>query len=280
MIDIQRPLSTMDSTFTTYHPFSSDLAMVLNEPYIPAIRSMHTPLSTSRLLPPIAPRPNIPGSILPHGETIEDSLQPTDRHYQIYLTSSRRRKLDLTEEDKFLLKLREEERLPWKAVAARFKSDKGKVYRVPALQMRLKRIKERVRGSEWPENDLRALRMSHDHWAQNRFEIIANKMTDFGVTQRWSAHQCARKWQEAEYDSPPQSYCVAHEDSPKEYALSEEPERVMYDYDHEAIERLSHTPSASQEEQWDYVSSWKSIHPTDISIPSAPLYAHETYAGV
>jgi hypothetical protein len=98
------------------------------------------------------------------------------------LTKRRRRsestastQLELTEEDKLLLKLKEEESMPWKDIAARFQNDLGKQYQIPALQMRLKRLRERMRT--WSDADVRALRMAHEYWAQNRFDIISQKVS-------------------------------------------------------------------------------------------------------
>lgn len=82
--------------------------------------------------------------------------------------------LELTEEDKLLLRLKDEESIPWKDIAARFQADMGKQYQIPALQMRLKRLRERMRV--WGEADVRALRMAHEYWAQNKFDIISQKV--------------------------------------------------------------------------------------------------------
>ena len=60
--------------------------------------------------------------------------------------------VELTEEEQLLLKLKEEENLPWKDIAARFQTDLGKSYQVPALQMRFKRLRERMRS--WTETDV------------------------------------------------------------------------------------------------------------------------------
>lgn len=60
--------------------------------------------------------------------------------------------VELNEEESLLLKLKEEENLPWKDIAARFQSDLGKTYQVPALQMRFKRLRERMRA--WNDNDV------------------------------------------------------------------------------------------------------------------------------
>ena len=60
--------------------------------------------------------------------------------------------IELNEEEQLLLKLKEEENLPWKDIAVRFQTDLGKSYQVPALQMRFKRLRERMRT--WTETDV------------------------------------------------------------------------------------------------------------------------------
>ncbi len=66
---------------------------------------------------------------------------------------SQARPIELNEEEQLLLKLKEEENLPWKDIATRFQTDLGKSYQVPALQMRFKRLRERMRS--WTETDVR-----------------------------------------------------------------------------------------------------------------------------
>ena len=60
--------------------------------------------------------------------------------------------VELNEEEQLLLRLKEEENLPWKDIAVRFQTDLGKSYQVPALQMRFKRLRERMRT--WTETDV------------------------------------------------------------------------------------------------------------------------------
>ena len=60
--------------------------------------------------------------------------------------------IELSEEEQLLLKLKEEENLPWKDIATRFQQDLGKQYQVPALQMRFKRLRERMRT--WTDVDV------------------------------------------------------------------------------------------------------------------------------
>lgn len=60
--------------------------------------------------------------------------------------------VELNEEEQLLLKLKEEEGLAWKDIATRFTTELGKSYQVPALQMRFKRLRERMRT--WTETDV------------------------------------------------------------------------------------------------------------------------------
>lgn len=193
---------------------------------------------------PIAPQP----SEFPRSMAAKRSRE--DEEYAE--TSKRRRRsesttstqLELSEEDKLLLRLKEEESMPWKDIAARFQGDLGKQYQIPALQMRLKRLRERMRV--WSDADVRALRMAHEYWAQNRFDIISQKvspegkgydeavgadavqMLEFGAQEKWTARQCARKWAERDglstpvpqYEQPAQHTFTPYSMSPAEPATS------------------------------------------------------------
>lgn len=58
----------------------------------------------------------------------------------------------LTDEEQLLLKLKQEERLPWKEIANRFEQTFNRTFQVPALQMRYKRLREKMRT--WTEDDV------------------------------------------------------------------------------------------------------------------------------
>ena len=88
----------------------------------------------------------------------------------------------MTEEDTLLLHLKDDENLSWKEIASRFQNEMGKQFQVPALQMRLKRLRERMRT--WTENDIHALKMAHDYWLSQKFEIIASKVNPVSALQR------------------------------------------------------------------------------------------------
>ena len=82
---------------------------------------------------------------------------------------------DLSEDDRFLVQLKEDESLPWKDIATRFQSDKGKNFQVAALQMRYKRLREKFRV--WEEQDMSALRLAHEYWEKYKWEIISAKVS-------------------------------------------------------------------------------------------------------
>lgn len=58
---------------------------------------------------------------------------------------------DLTYEESLLLQLSDKQELPWKEVVKRFNEKTGKAMKVPALQMRKKRLIERLRACTGPE---------------------------------------------------------------------------------------------------------------------------------
>lgn len=81
---------------------------------------------------------------------------------------------EVSEEDKWLLKLKDEDGLSWRDIQAKFSEEKGKEYHIPALQMRIKRLRDRMRV--WSEGDVQALKLAHQFWTENKFEIIASKV--------------------------------------------------------------------------------------------------------
>ncbi|KAF2151693.1 hypothetical protein K461DRAFT_155392 [Myriangium duriaei CBS 260.36] len=99
-------------------------------------------------------------------------------------STDKRRKLtgsvpssDLAEEDRLLVQLKEEEDLPWKAIAARFTAHYGKTFQVAALQMRYKRLRERHRA--WTTEEVEALKQAHEHWEKSKWEIISAKVRQY-----------------------------------------------------------------------------------------------------
>ena len=109
--------------------------------------------------------------------------------------------VELDAEEAFLLKLKDEENLPWKDISARFLTDLGKKYQILALQMRYKRVMERLRT--WTKVDVMSLELAYDYWEKHKFDIISAKMLDFGSSERWPAKSCARKWEELHLQPPP-----------------------------------------------------------------------------
>lgn len=70
-------------------------------------------------------------------------------------SASRTEAWTMTEDDTLLLQLKDEDSLPWKVIASRFKDLNRGEFRVPTLQMRYKRLKEKMRV--WDAEDVRRL---------------------------------------------------------------------------------------------------------------------------
>lgn len=100
----------------------------------------------------IAPDPSMVGR---SKRKLEDDSSPDS-------TSSKRSRrsigcqqnLELNEEERLLLQLKDQESLPWKDIAIRFQQALGRTHQVPALQMRYKRLREKLRS--WTEEDVSA----------------------------------------------------------------------------------------------------------------------------
>lgn len=128
-----------------------------------------------RLYAPIAPHPTGPRTSAPKRRLDDDDDQSDHSKRRKRSDSNTSSTIELGEEDRLLIQLKDEESMPWKDIAARFQSDLGKTYQIPALQMRLKRLRERMRV--WTEADVKALRMAHEYWVQSKFDIIAQKVS-------------------------------------------------------------------------------------------------------
>ncbi|KAI9892571.1 MAG: hypothetical protein M1814_001260 [Vezdaea aestivalis] len=101
--------------------------------------------------------------------------------------------VELNAEERLLLKLKDEESLAWKEIAARFSSELNKPSQVPALQMRYKRLREKMRV--WTDKDINALMEAREYWEKQKWEIISNRMVDNGIDEKWPAKYCLRKWE-------------------------------------------------------------------------------------
>jgi hypothetical protein len=132
---------------------------------------------------PIAPHPA--SATMRHGKRLRNDDQyesgrspqrrrsnSTNQNQQI--SGGNRPQTELSEEDQLLLKLKHEENLPWKDIAREFETRLGRTYQVPALQMRHKRLRERLRT--WTEDDVSALEAAYEHWEKSKFEIVAQKV--------------------------------------------------------------------------------------------------------
>lgn len=165
-----------------------------NNPSSPQTRRIYTPIAP---LPVEKPKSQVTKRTREEDENVSDECKRRKRSDSI--TSA---PLELNEEEKLLLQLKEEESMSWKDIAARFQSDLGKTYQIPALQMRLKRLRERMRV--WTDTDIKALRLAHEYWEQSKFDIIAQKVSRLGSPQMKTLTSIdAGIWRSGQVDSPP-----------------------------------------------------------------------------
>ncbi|KAF2201007.1 hypothetical protein GQ43DRAFT_372497 [Delitschia confertaspora ATCC 74209] len=184
----------------------------LSEPAMDIPSDLATP-QPRRMYAPIAPHPVMPRTSHPKRARDDDECSEQGKRRKRSDSNTSMQAIDLGEEDRLLIKLKDEESMPWKDIAQRFQTDLGKTYQIPALQMRLKRLRERMRV--WTETDVKALRMAHEYWVQSKFDIISQKMLEYGAAEKWTARQCARKW--AEIDPGPTPY-TTYDHSATSYA--------------------------------------------------------------
>ena len=167
---VGQPTPPITSTFppSVFHTYPSEEHYGASTP--PEIRQPQP----RRPFPSIAPNPSQVAAQKRKRE--EEEQQETNS------SSGKRRKrtssvasADLSDDDRFLVQLKEEEALPWKDIANRFQSDLGKNFQVAALQMRYKRLREKFRV--WEEQDVKALQLAHEYWEKYKWEIIGAKVS-------------------------------------------------------------------------------------------------------
>ena len=136
-------------------PMSPVPSVKASSPYHPH----HFTSSTTRSSPNRhAPIPIAPDPVGLRQMNALKRMREEEADFQDYSQRKRKRApsnagpVELNEEEQLLLKLKEEENLPWKDIATRFQTELGKSYQVPALQMRFKRLRERMRI--WTDADV------------------------------------------------------------------------------------------------------------------------------
>ncbi|KAL3468422.1 hypothetical protein BJX64DRAFT_4861 [Aspergillus heterothallicus] len=135
-----------------------------------------------------------PVNILPHPEGLQRLEQErrhsnTETHTQRPRAPGRgRRDPQAEEEDTFVEQLREQN-LAWRVIREMFRERYKKDATEARLQMRqLRRRKERLQ--RWEEHDIRVLLRARHYWEQEKYKLIAQKMTEFGASTFFTAEQC------------------------------------------------------------------------------------------
>ncbi|OBT70091.1 hypothetical protein VE03_00630 [Pseudogymnoascus sp. 23342-1-I1] len=106
----------------------------------------------------------------------------------------------MTEEEEFLMHLRNgrEPKPDWKTTVEAFNKHTGKEFKIPALQMRYSRLKERQRV--WSEKDITALTRSKAEFEKTKWENVATGMLKFDCEIKWSGRACQQKYAELNPD--------------------------------------------------------------------------------
>ncbi|KAF3484089.1 uncharacterized protein GIQ15_03413 [Arthroderma uncinatum] len=185
----------------------------------------HTPAHTPvHLRPPVTIAPNPAGLRQLEQErqiSQEEQAQRNPRRRR----RTRRRSTQLEEETDFAIKLRNEG-YAWKDVVSRVNFAFNANYTASRLQMRITRRWQRMMKG-WSEDDIQALQNAHSYWETEKFEIISQKIQDFGATKRWTPSQCEQKWELL------QTHSRALETSPREIEEEPGPEPEADDDDEE-----------------------------------------------
>ncbi|KAF2743795.1 hypothetical protein M011DRAFT_409929 [Sporormia fimetaria CBS 119925] len=168
---------------------------------------------------PIAPHPlGLQRITVPKRSRDEDELSDQQSRKRKRSDSSTTTPVELKDDEVLLLKLKEEENLPWKDIAARFQSDLGETVQIATLQMRLNRLRARLRV--WTDKDIEHLKQAHDFWVRSKFDIMSEKVSKnkFEIISEkpWKATQVAKKW--AEIDPGPTPYTSYEHHTTQSYA--------------------------------------------------------------
>ncbi|PQE29913.1 ER lumen retaining receptor protein [Rutstroemia sp. NJR-2017a WRK4] len=124
---------------------------------------------------------------------------------------------EISHEEQVLIQLADQEALPWKEVAQRFNEMTGKNMKVPALQMRKKRLRERLRV--WTDCEERALTLAWEDWDKGKWDAISEGMMKHGCREKWTKEAVQRKFRELfpdDYHYHPSHYSYQQDYDPRE----------------------------------------------------------------
>ena len=151
----ENPFRISHDEYPTFNFPMSPVTVKAPSPYHPHNYTSSTTRSSPNRHAPIPIAPDPIGLRQMHALK---RMREEEQDFQDYSQRKRKRApsnagpVELNEEEQLLLKLKEEENLPWKDIATRFQTELGKSYQVPALQMRFKRLRERMRV--WTDVDV------------------------------------------------------------------------------------------------------------------------------
>jgi hypothetical protein len=168
--DIRQPQPRRSYTSIAPNPDNNNNAAILHSG-LPT--SVGTPLSSSTK----RKRTSDAAFADDQQQSLDAALTPASHNHTPKRTKRAASIENMSEDERFLVSLKEEEGLPWREIVKRHYNDKGVTVAAAALQMRYKRLKERNR--RWEEKDLTALRKAFQYWEGEKWHIISEKVRHF-----------------------------------------------------------------------------------------------------
>ncbi|KAL0634748.1 hypothetical protein Q9L58_006344 [Maublancomyces gigas] len=204
--------------------FSQDREQEEDAHSVPAIPSYQLSHSTLSHIPPTPPS-HTSSNPFKRPYQLDPTPVSSPGHQNSQPPNAKRRKSTskeawtMTEDDNLLFKLKDEEGLPWKAIAQKFRDMNRGEFRVPTLQMRYKRLKEKMRV--WDVEDIQLLKEAKDYLEKQKWELISQKMLELGSKKKIPASTCEKKWKEIAPQQPqnPQTPSLQGQEIKRDHSL-------------------------------------------------------------
>ncbi|RPA77566.1 hypothetical protein BJ508DRAFT_212743 [Ascobolus immersus RN42] len=206
LLDLYKPIPAYtsspeleNSSYTTpissSHHYSPMIAYDNNS--APSTPGFPPPMYTSSAMssyPLIAPQPVMPSRLGKRSYSTHDMSSSPSTPPQPKRRKSTSKDFAMSEDDTLLLKLKDDESLPWKTIAKRFLEQGRGEFKVPTLQMRYKRLKEKIRV--WDNEDVTYLHQAKEAIDKEYWELVSRKMQELGCKKKVPGTACEKKWKD------------------------------------------------------------------------------------
>ncbi|RDW57547.1 uncharacterized protein DSM5745_11442 [Aspergillus mulundensis] len=169
-----------------------------------------------------------PVTILPHPEGLQ-RLEEQQRQslagpsIEPARASGRgRRNQQAEEEDAYVYNLRQQ-KLAWRVIRDMYRERYNKDATEARLQMRQRRRRERM--ARWDDHDVRILLQARDFWEQEKYKLIAQKMSELGANTTYTAEQCEAQLENIQAQEREREEQEQEDITPQEQPQATEPRR-------------------------------------------------------